>query len=167
MLSVPNTMMIRSLPADRSILMRMAWYLPEGGWYTRSGRIRSRNQTRGAKIYAEVTGFGCSFNQGKAEGELVIPDSSSKGTVDAINAALTSAGITADQLDLIITHGCGIPEYDKFEALAIKEVTAGCSEMPHVLATKSRFGVAGAWYWRYGHSYCRFVYQQWYHPCDP
>ncbi len=63
---------------------------------------------RGAKIYAEVTGFGAS---------------SSKGRFEAMDSALAESGILAKELSYIQSSGVGIPEEDRLELEAIEALT--------------------------------------------
>ncbi len=69
---------------------------------------------RGAKIYAELVGFGAACDPA---GMFV--DKPSCGSLDlAVTKAIAHAGITADQIDLIVTQGTGVPADDKSEAQA-------------------------------------------------
>ncbi len=99
---------------------------------------------RGAKIYAEVTGFASSFNYTTNNNDIMAPDPQAKGTTIAIENALKQAGITPEELGLVIPNGNGLPIYDKAEAYAIKQALKGATKTVPVLATKSRFGTAGA-----------------------
>ncbi len=104
---------------------------------------REKATARGAKIYGEITGFASSFNHSLDGCDLFIPEVDCEGTRTAIDNALSMAGITAKDLDLVVPHGCGIPAYDKAEAQALETVLKDALDVP-VLATKSRFGLAGA-----------------------
>ena len=75
-------------------------------------------QNRGAKIYAEVAGYGVSsdaFHQ-------TMPDSD--GEALAIKKALAEAGISAAEIDYINAHATSTPRGDAAEAEAIKKVFA-------------------------------------------
>ncbi len=98
-------------------------------------------QTRGAKIFAEVAGFGQSNNINN-QYESMEPDG--KGTQIAIEKALQDAQITPDQLDLIIPHGTGIAADDKAEATAIQNALGKAAEKIPVLPTKSMLSNTGA-----------------------
>ncbi len=66
---------------------------------------------RGAKIYAELVGFG-----GACDPVGMFVDQPSCGSLDlAVAKALAHAGITGDEIDLIVTHGTGVPADDKAE----------------------------------------------------
>ncbi len=70
---------------------------------------------RGARIMAELAGFGCA-----ADPSGVDPESHHCGNVHlACKRALDDAGITPDQVDLAIAHGTGVPYEDDLEAAAL------------------------------------------------
>jgi len=75
-------------------------------------------QARGARIYAEVVGFGAACDP--AAYDVKTP---TVGSIDiAAKKALNYAGIDADAVDLLIAHGTGVPAEDKLEAQAWKTV---------------------------------------------
>ena len=70
---------------------------------------------RGAKIYAEVVGYGSA-----ADGwDMVQPIDAGVGSSRAMQMALERRGVPADQVDLINPHGTSTPLGDKREAEAI------------------------------------------------
>ena len=73
------------------------------------------------KAYAEVAGFGASqtLHQSTRNHE---PDPEGKGIALAIKKALADANLTADEVDLIVPFGIGVPAYDKAEAAALQSV---------------------------------------------
>jgi 3-oxoacyl-[acyl-carrier-protein] synthase II len=89
---------------------------------------------RGAKIYAEVVGFGAAFDR-KKDGS---------GLARAIRAALTDAGIGPEDIDHINAHGLSSVESDVWEAHGVREVFGNLSERVPVWATKSYLGNLGA-----------------------
>lgn len=98
-------------------------------------------QKRGAKIYAEIAGFGHSNNINPAY-EHLEPDG--KGVQIAIEKALAEAQIEPAELDLVIPHGTGIPADDLAEANAIAEALGDAvSEIP-AWPTKSMLSTTGA-----------------------
>ena len=92
---------------------------------------------RGAKIYAEISGYGAT-----SDGfDMVAP--SGEGGVRAMKAAI---GAREEQIDYINTHGTSTPTGDVAELKAIKEVFG--NKMPIINSTKSltghSLGAAGA-----------------------
>lgn len=72
---------------------------------------------RGAKVYAEIVGFGGSHSDARYEqGE------EDEGYRYAIENALEDAGIRADQVDVIVPMGSGVPELDRAEIGAFRAV---------------------------------------------
>ena len=96
---------------------------------------------RGAKIYAEVVGFGQSNNINPAY-EHLEPDG--KGIRIAIENAMADAHIGPEDLDLIIPHGTGIPADDRAEAQAIQTVLGEAAAKISVWPTKSMLSNTGA-----------------------
>jgi 3-oxoacyl-[acyl-carrier-protein] synthase II len=89
---------------------------------------------RGAKIYAEIAGYGTSsdaFHQTQ-------PDS--EGEANAIRAALKGAGVTIADVDYISAHATSTPLGDKTEAVAIRDVFGKKAENVHVSSCKSMLG---------------------------
>lgn len=91
-------------------------------------------EKRGAKILAELAGFGESNNINNALNRL---EPEAKGTQIAIEMAMEDAGITAGDIDLIIPHGTGIPHDDLAEATAIRNALGDAGADAIVLPTKS------------------------------
>lgn len=98
-------------------------------------------QARGANILAEIAGLGESNNINPAMNKL---EEGAKGTEIAIESALQEAGITADQIDLIIPHGTGIPADDLAEAKAIENAMGSAIENAIVFPIKSMLSNTGA-----------------------
>jgi len=96
---------------------------------------------RGAKVYAEVVGFGQSNNINPAY-EHLEPDG--KGIRIAIEKALAEARIGPEDLDLIIPHGTGIPADDRAEAGAIEAALGEAAAKIPVWPTKSMLSNTGA-----------------------
>ncbi|MFP3867891.1 MAG: beta-ketoacyl-ACP synthase II [Desulfobacteraceae bacterium] len=97
---------------------------------------------RGAKIYAELIGFGMT---GDARH---ITDPDLEGATRCMEVALKDAGISPQEVDYINPHATSTPVGDRNEAKAIKALTQNCSPGPLVSATKSmtghQLGAAGA-----------------------
>lgn len=74
--------------------------------------------SRGAKIYAELTGFGSTND---ASGLLKTKKNRHALSI-AINKALTDANLSPEKIDYINAHGNATPSSDKLETLAIKDI---------------------------------------------
>ena len=76
-------------------------------------------KARGAKIYAELAGYGASCDAY----HVTAPDPTGDGAVKAINIALADAGVTdLSTVDYINAHGTSTPLNDKMETTAFKRV---------------------------------------------
>jgi len=89
---------------------------------------------RGARIYAEVVGFGAAFDA----------DLTGRGLARAVQAALHEAGIEPGEVDHVNAHGLSTPTSDAWEARGLAEVFGRCSPPVPVFAPKSYFGSLGA-----------------------
>ncbi len=87
---------------------------------------------RGAKIVAEITGYGISTDNH----HLTQPNPSGSGARQAMEGALQSAGIPADEIDYINAHGTATPFNDAAEGKAIAELFGGVA----VSSTKGMMG---------------------------
>ncbi|HEY7157183.1 MAG TPA: beta-ketoacyl-[acyl-carrier-protein] synthase family protein [Gemmataceae bacterium] len=89
---------------------------------------------RGAKIYAEIVGFGAAFD----------PTLTGNGLARAVHAALADAGIGAEEVDHINAHGLATKDSDAWEARCLAEVFGDRSPAVPVFAPKSYIGNLGA-----------------------
>lgn len=92
---------------------------------------------RGAKIYAEVVGYGFSCDAYHITGQL----EGGEGAVQCMNMALESAGMAPDAIDYVNAHGTSTPLNDPNESLAIKKSFGSWAhEGLMVSSTKSMVG---------------------------
>ena len=91
---------------------------------------------RGARIYAELTGFGMSADAY----HMTAPPESGRGAAAAMQNALHDAGLTAEAIDYINAHGTSTVAGDVAESLAIEQVLGGAAEQVAVSSTKSMIG---------------------------
>jgi len=93
-------------------------------------------KARGAKIYAEVLGFGMSDDAF----HITSPAENGEGARVAMENALNDAGISADEVDYINAHGTSTPLGDIAEAQAIESLFANSLDRLLVSSTKSSVG---------------------------
>lgn len=93
---------------------------------------------RGAKIYAEIAGYGMS---GDAF-HVTMPDETGSGAIRVMERAIKDAGITPDRIGYINAHGTSTPYNDKFESMAIRKVMGEHADKVAVSSTKSMTGHA-------------------------
>ena len=91
-------------------------------------------KARGAKIYAEISGFGMSADAG----HMTAPNMD--GPRRAMLSALANAGVSADQVQYLNAHGTSTPLGDLNETHAIKAAFAGAASQLVVNSTKSMTG---------------------------
>ncbi len=91
-------------------------------------------KARGARIYAELAGFGMSGDAG----HMTAPNMD--GPMRAMNHALHNAGINADQVDYLNAHGTSTPLGDANETQAIKAALGDHAKKVVVNSTKSMTG---------------------------
>lgn len=91
---------------------------------------------RGARIYAEVLGYGHNSDAY----HITAPDPDGEGAANCMRMALNDAGIAADKVDYINAHGTSTTLNDISETLAIKSVFMEYSSRIPVSSSKSMTG---------------------------
>jgi 3-oxoacyl-[acyl-carrier-protein] synthase II len=99
---------------------------------------------RGARIYAEVTGYG-SANDAF---DMVASEETGRGAILAMEMALRKSGLEKERVGYVNAHGTGTPMNDRVETQAIKQVFGEHAYRLAVSSTKSMtghmMGAAGA-----------------------
>ena len=93
-------------------------------------------KARGAKMYAELIGGGMSSDAY----HITAPDPSGSGVVLVMHNALRDAGIKAEEVDYINTHGTSTPLGDGAEIKAIEKVFGEHAAKLNISSTKSMTG---------------------------
>lgn len=91
---------------------------------------------RGARIYAEVTGYGMTADAY----HMTAPDPEGRGVINCMRMALRDADITPEAVDYINAHGTSTPYNDKHETMAIVRVFGEHAYKLAVSSTKSMTG---------------------------
>ena len=93
-------------------------------------------KARGAKIYAEVVGYGCTNDAY----HMTAPNPEAVASAKAIELAAKEGGISAGRDVYVNAHGTGTPLNDKTETRALKRAFGEDAYKLHVSSTKSMTG---------------------------
>jgi len=93
-------------------------------------------KARGAKIYAELLGYGISSDGG----HITSPDENGIGAAKSMEYALRDAELSPDKVDYINAHGTSTPLGDKAETVAIKNIYGPAAKSVSISSTKSQLG---------------------------
>jgi 3-oxoacyl-[acyl-carrier-protein] synthase II len=91
---------------------------------------------RGAKIYAQVVGYGSSNDAY----DLAAPAENGEGAIRAMAMAVRKSGLSPSDINYINPHGTGTQLNDKYETYAIRQVFGDAADGVMVSSTKSMLG---------------------------
>ena len=121
-----------SRPFDR---LRDGFVLGEGAGILVLEELE-KAKARGAEIYAEVLGFGSSFDAHS----LTKPDPEAKGAARAIREALREAQMDVRDIDYVNAHGTSTRLNDQMETTAVKRVFGDGASLIPLSSIKSMIG---------------------------
>lgn len=93
-------------------------------------------QARGAKIYAEVVGYGATSDAF----HITSPAEDGSGAAKAMEYAIQDAGVSPDVIDYVNAHGTSTHHNDLFETMAIKLALGDHADKVKISSTKSMVG---------------------------
>lgn len=93
-------------------------------------------KARGAKIYAELVGYGATSDAY----HITSPAEDGSGAAKAMEYAMQDAGVRPEQIDYINAHGTGTHHNDAFETKAIKLALGDHANQVKINSTKSMIG---------------------------
>ena len=121
-----------SLPFDKN---RSGFVMGEGAGVVILEELEHA-KARGAKIYAEVVGYGCSSDAY----HITSPQEDGAGAARAMTNAMSDAGVTPADVKYINAHGTGTHHNDLFETRAIKLAFGEHAKDIRINSTKSMIG---------------------------
>ncbi len=121
-----------SLPFDKN---RSGFVMGEGAGVVILEELEHA-KARGAKIYAEVVGYGCSSDAY----HITSPQEDGAGAARAMTNAMSDAGVTPADVKYINAHGTGTHHNDLFETRAIKLAFGDEASNLKINSTKSMIG---------------------------
>lgn len=121
-----------SLPFDKN---RSGFVMGEGAGVVILEELEHA-KARGAKIYAEVVGYGCSSDAY----HITSPQEDGAGAARAMTNAMSDAGVTPADVKYINAHGTGTHHNDLFETRAIKLAFGDGAANLKINSTKSMIG---------------------------
>ena len=121
-----------SLPFDKN---RSGFVMGEGAGVVILEELEHA-KARGAKIYAEVVGYGCSSDAY----HITSPQEDGAGAARAMTNAMSDAGVTPADVKYINAHGTGTHHNDLYETRAIKLAFGDEAANLKINSTKSMIG---------------------------
>lgn len=121
-----------SLPFDRN---RSGFVMGEGAGIVVLEELEHAKK-RGAHIYAEVLGYGCTSDAY----HITSPAEDGMGAAKAMLAAIKDGGISPEDITYINAHGTATHHNDLFETRAIKAAFGSHAKEIHINSTKSMIG---------------------------
>lgn len=123
---------LASRPFDRQ---RDGFVMGEGGGAVILETLESA-QARGARIYAELAGYGSTLNA------YTLTDPSPDGSSEAlaISIALRQASLAPEEVDYVAAHGTSTPKNDPIETAAIKKAFGAHAKRLMVSSNKGQIG---------------------------
>lgn len=121
-----------SLPFDKN---RSGFVMGEGAAVVVLEELEHAKR-RGAKIYAELTGYGCSSDAY----HITSPAEDGAGAARAMANAVSDAGLQPEDITYINAHGTATHHNDLFETRAVKRVFGSHAKNIRINSTKSMIG---------------------------
>lgn len=121
-----------SLPFDKN---RSGFVMGEGAGVVVLEELEHA-KARGAKIYAEVVGYGCSSDAY----HITSPQEDGAGAAQAMTNAMEDAGVQPSEVTYINAHGTATHHNDLFETRAIKLAFGDAAKDLRINSTKSMIG---------------------------
>ena len=121
-----------SIPFDKE---RSGFVMGEGGCVVVLEELEHA-KNRGAKIYAEVIGFGSTTDAY----HITSPDPTGEGAARAMTRAIEDANLKPEDIDYINAHGTSTHLNDSTETLAIKKALGEASKTVKISSTKGNTG---------------------------
>lgn len=131
-LSTETDPMRASIPFDQD---RSGFVLGEGAGVVMLEELNHAKE-RGAKIYAELCGYGATADAY----HITSPAEDGAGAARAMQLAMQETGILPSEVDYINAHGTGTHHNDLFETRAIHRAFGDAAHQLHINSTKSMIG---------------------------
>ena len=131
-LSASEDPMRASIPFDKE---RSGFIMGEGAGVVVLESLEHA-KARGAKIYAELAGYGATSDAF----HITSPAEDGSGAAMAMKFAMDDAGVKPEEIDYINAHGTGTHHNDLFETLAIKTALGDHARQVKISSTKSMVG---------------------------